>query len=298
MAAENKPRIHRCHHQAMATTFEIQIAHADETYARQAARAAFDEVDRLEALLSRYIDHSDISQINRLAPGEFTPVHLDTFACLQWSREMYKITRHTFDITLGTLYEHYKTPHPSPDPPNRMPSRMDHLVLREEDLSVGVTGEGISLDLGGIGKGFAVDFIADILREWNIAGALINGGYSSLRAVGTQPDGQPWQTTLRHPRDQTVLETRPLHKQAFSGSGVQKGCHIIDPRTGRPAPNNVAAWAIAPQAVMADALSTAFMILPWEDIEEVCCGQPSTGAMVIIPDTPVTKCFGRWHNRE
>ena len=105
---EDKPSsllagLNRFSHEAMATTFEIFIQHNDARYAGQAARAAFDEVDRLEGLLSRYIENSDICRINNLAAGESTPVNLDTFKCLEIAAKMHEQTEGVFDVTIGHL---------------------------------------------------------------------------------------------------------------------------------------------------------------------------------------------------
>ena len=96
--------IHRFYHEAMATTFEVTILSEDSRYAQQAARAAFDELDRLEAELSRFIENSDISRINNLAANQPLRIGLATFECLQLSVEIYNDTNGAFDITFGSRY--------------------------------------------------------------------------------------------------------------------------------------------------------------------------------------------------
>ncbi len=94
--------LHRFSHQAMATTFEVICFHEDETYARQAAWAAFDVADRVEQELSRFIENSDIARINSLEPGEQVRVSRWTMECLMLSKLAYAETRGAFDISLGS----------------------------------------------------------------------------------------------------------------------------------------------------------------------------------------------------
>ena len=110
-------QVKRFSHEAMATTFEILIVHEDDLYARQAAMAAFAEVDRLEEELSRFIENSDISRINELPAGESLPLGLDTFECLKISVRMYAETDGAFDITIGSLFQCWRNDDETPRTP-------------------------------------------------------------------------------------------------------------------------------------------------------------------------------------
>ncbi len=141
--AGSLPGAHRFSHAAMATVFEVHCAHPDPAYARQAAQAAFDLVDRLEGELSRFIANSDVSRINHLAVGESTRVSPGTMECLEIAWHLHALTGGAFDVTIG--------------------SGIGRLELVPEDFTVLAREGGARLDLGGIGKGYAVDRMAEVL---------------------------------------------------------------------------------------------------------------------------------------
>ncbi len=249
------PGVHRFSHAAMATLFEIHCVHADASYARQAAQAAFDLVDRLEQEQSRFVANSDVSRINRLSAGEGTRVSPSTMECLEIARRMYEVTGGAFDISIG--------------------SGLLGLELVPDGFVVHARAHGVRLDLGGIGKGYAVDRVAELLEEWEIHHALVHGGFSSVLALEAPPERNGWPLTLSSPRreDQAVLARVSARQKALSASGTQKGDHIRDPRTGR-AVRGRAAWVALPRAgegqedaaAVAEALSTAFMVLSAEEV--------------------------------
>ncbi|MFH1718157.1 MAG: FAD:protein FMN transferase [Planctomycetota bacterium] len=284
------PGMKRFSHEAMATTFEVIVVHEDEQYARQAAAAAFDEVDRLEGELSRFIENSDISGINSLSANRPLQLGLDSFTCLQISARIYAETGGTFDITIGSLFKCWRKEDGTLREPSaeeldfaRRHTGTDLLQLDEASHTVRLLASPVQVDLGGVGKGYAVDRMAELLREWSIDIALISGGYSSVLALDGPPGTGGWPLTLSNPDDHKQILARPrLQSRALSGSGVQKGQHIIDPRTGRPVEGKRAAWSSAPDAATADALSTAFMIMSQDEIERYCLLHPSTLAMIIL----------------
>ncbi len=293
---------HHFAHEAMATVFEIYITDDDETYARQGAQAAFAEVDRLELEMSRFISNSDISRLNDAISGETVDLGMDVFECLSRAREMYDKTSGAFDISVGALYSCWL----NDDRTLRQPSDeelaraceltgLDHLKLNEEDFSAEVLTEGVQFDLGGIGKGYAAEKMAEILREWSLRQALVLAGASSVLSVSVPEGMTGWPIKLRHPDNhEDVLARFELTEGAISGSGNQKGQHIIDARSveGVPVEGRLAAWAMAPDAVTADALSTAFMLLLAEDIDDYCLANPGTAA-IIVPHVGSEKSSGR-----
>jgi thiamine biosynthesis lipoprotein len=317
----------RFSHEAMATTFELLIVHKDERYAAQAAAAAFDEVDRLERELSRFIENSDVARINNLPANQPLQLGLDTFECLKIAEQVYTETNGAFDITIGTLLKCWR----NDDGPDRrasgrsrwtsgspkeipmdigiarMHTGMNLLQLNETEHTITLSASPMHVDLGGIGKGYAVDRVAELLREWSIDVALISGGYSSVlaldapvarasrpRIAGRMPathkarmasPQKGWPLTMTNPTGDKEILARPfLENSALSGSGVQKGGHIIDPRTARAVKGRRAAWSSAPDATSADALSTAFMIMEIEEIKNYCSKHPDTMAMVILEE--------------
>ena len=287
--------IRRFSHEAMATTFEVIILHEDARYAEQAAWAAFDKLDQLEQELSRFVENSDISRINNLAAGQSLQVGLDTFECLQRSHRINAETNGAFDITIGSLLSCWR----NPDKTLRVPSKeelnlarqrtgMGLVRLDESQYTVELLRDDVQIDLGGIGKGYAIDKMAELLRDWSIDVALIHGGYSSALAVGSPPGTKGWPVTLSNPvptcRDKQTLARLCLKNQAVSGSGLQKGQHIIDPRTARPVEGRCAAWACATGAATADALSTAFMVMSPDEVRQYCLRHHEVQAMLILKE--------------
>ena len=279
-------------HEAMATTFELLIVHEDERYAGQAAVAAFNEVDRLELELSRFLENSDITRINNLPANQPLQLGLDTFECLKVAQRVYAETNGAFDITIGTLLKCWRNDDGSPRKPSpkeidiaRMHTGMNLLQLNEAEHTIMLSASPVQIDLGGVGKGYAVDRVAELLREWCIDVALISGGYSSVLAMDAPPGKNGWPLTMTNPAGDKEILARPFLKNgALSGSGVQKGGHIIDPRTAQAVKGRCAAWSSAPDAATADALSTAFMIMDLDEIEKYCSKHPETLAMVIIKE--------------
>jgi thiamine biosynthesis lipoprotein len=157
----------------------------------------------------------------------------------------------------------------------------------------------VKVDLGGIGKGYAVDLMAELLEEWGLGRALVHGGFSSVLALEAPGDGDGWPLTLSDPgAPSRVLARLSVRQTALGASGMRKTDHIVDPGTGRPAQGRLAAWValprpqvgpiddqprIAPTAV-ADALTTAFMLLSVEQIRALCVQSPGLEAWVLPDD--------------
>ena len=250
---ESKPLI--LAHEAMTTSFELHLAHADETYARQAAVEAFRELDQLEARLSRFAESSDIYRINRLSRDQFTVVHLDTFECLKTALQIQAVTGGTFDVT-------YASSSPAPTPGGA------RFELNETDHTVRSLVEGLRVDLGAIGKGFALDRMAELLEEWEIKSALLCASVSTVLALDPPPGKTGWPITFGPEKGNREIH---LCQMAFSGSGkAVKGEHIVDPHTKLPAEGCFRCWSGAPTGAWADALSTAFMVMGPEKTKEFC----------------------------
>ncbi len=260
--------IHNFNHAAMATHFQVRVASDDKAYASQAAQAAFDLVDSLESRLSRFRTDSDIARISDLAPGEAMRLGEPAFACLQIAKRMDEATRSAFCPTPAAL----KT----------QPSLPQWNLLPDEHSILCVSGR-LEFDLGAIGKGFALDCIAALLRDWDCASFLLVAGGSSILA-GDQPTGHlGWSCGLgEDDSSQRFLLTHA----SLSGSGLAvKGNHILDPRTGRPALRQNRAWVLADTASESDALSTACMVLSEPEIQEVLAQNDSWLAFLQTGDS-------------
>ena len=267
-SATGDGRIQRFSHEAMATIFEVHVDHSDARYAAQAAQAVFELVDRLERELSRFQPNSDITRINHLTAGEATRVSSTTLECLAIARHMYDLTGGAFDVSIGT--------------------GLALLELDPHDWTVRAAEGGVRVDLGGIGKGYAVDCMAELLEDWGLARALVHGGFSSVLALEPPADADAWPLTFSDPgTPRRVLVRVAARQTALSASGVGKGTHIVNPRTSEPVRGRRGAWTKVPRpsrqaetayadgprvaaAAVADALTTAFMLLPAADIDALC----------------------------
>jgi thiamine biosynthesis lipoprotein len=258
----------RFSHEAMATVYEVYTVHRNRTYAAQAAQAAFDLVDRLERELSRFLPNSDITRINHLDAGASTRVAPSTVECLLIARHMFDLTGGAFDVSIGT--------------------GLASLELDVDESVVHATTRGVRVDLGGIGKGYAVDVMAEMLEEWELPVSLVHGGFSSMLALEPPGDGDGWPLTLSDPAEPSrVLERLTVRQTALGASGVRKRDHIIDPRTGQPVRGRRAAWVtlgrpprIAASAV-ADALTTGCMLLGHDVIDALCRNSPGAEAWIL-----------------
>jgi len=247
----------------MAAEFRLTFIEPDPVYARQAAATAFAELGQIENRLSRYVETSDLFRINRLGRGQATVVHVDTFQCLRVALQVQVATDGAFDAAYGSC----STAAPGCGP---------LIELIEAGCVVRVLADGVRLDLGGIGKGFALDRMAALLAEWDITAALLCASTSTVLALDAPPGEPGWAVHVG--ADQSPQRLL-LANQAISSSGTTvRGDHIIAPHTGRPAEGAFRAWSIAPTAAEADALSTAFMVMGESEIREYCRRHPQVSA--------------------
>jgi len=269
----------RFSHRAMNTVFEIICTHPDADYARQATLAAFDVLGKLEQELSRFIENSDISRINALSAGETTRVNRWTMECLELAQRGHAETAGAFDISLGT--------------------GLDRIALERADMLVRAARTGARLDLGGIGKGYAVDRVVEILADWEIPRAVVHGGYSSVRVLDAPAGRAGWPLSMTMPNANEPFRLIEAHQIAFSASGTRKHDHVLDPRGGRPVRTQRASWAIAPPEALAgfaapassspgavlEIFSTAFLILESVQIAELCRRYPGLEAWIAESDS-------------
>jgi FAD:protein FMN transferase len=282
------PILHQFTHRAMACDWELFIIGQEAEYAQQVAWAAFDEVDRIEGELSRFIASSDVFQINAAGPGQWTRVGLATLECLELALGVHEATGGAFDVTLGAVLESRRGDDglieaPPDEASVARPALPEIVAIAREAHAVTLLHEGAAIDLGAVGKGYGLDQMARVLRDWSVASALLHSGGSSVLALGAPPDEAAWTVALRDPRTEEATPWRvALRDRALSGSAMRlHGAHILDPHTGAPAQGKLAAWAIAPSAALSDALSTAFMVMPADAVEELCAYNPPIAGLLM-----------------
>ena len=262
---------------AMGGAFSITIYSADRGDADAAAAAAFVELHRLDAMLSNYRPDSELSEINRNAAERAVRVSPELFdllaACLQYSRS----SEGAFDITVGPLVKAWGFY-------NGSGKIADDAVIREalsrvgyadialdpEKRTIRFARDGMEIDPGGIGKGYAVDRMVEVLKRNGIGRALVSAAGSSIYALGTPADRDGWQVSIADPQKpghnidrislkDASISTSGNSRKSFRAGGRVYG-HILDPRTGRPARGVLLASVVAPRTLDSEAWTKAFFV--------------------------------------
>jgi thiamine biosynthesis lipoprotein len=294
----------------MGSDFEIIMCGGDASRLADAAEEALDVVQRLEMQMSVFIPTSEISWMNFRAASEPVIVEPRLFVLLQLAARVSEHTNGAFDITAGPLVRCWGFRDGEP----RVPSGeeiacclrrvgMGRVLLNQERRTVQFQCEGMQLDLGGIGKGCAVQRAAQLLMERGVKSALIHAGFSTVYAIGSPPGEEGWPVGLLHPLDGSLriavislrdraLSTSSVGEQFFEAGG-RRYSHVLDPRTGYPCTGLLSATVVSASAEEADALSTAFLVMGLEEsnryvrerqgIEAILIPAPDSGSPRAIP---------------
>jgi thiamine biosynthesis lipoprotein len=264
--------------EAMGATFSVVLYGADRARLEAAARAALDEAQRLDRLLSNYLPASEWSRVNRSAaagPVRVSPELFDLIsACVEYSRR----SAGAFDITVGPLMKvwgFYKGDGLLPEPREiddvlaRVGYR--HILLDAAGRTVRFDRPGVEIDPGGIGKGYAVDRMVDVLRARGVEIALVSAGGSSLYGLGAPPEEpEGWLVPIRAPDDpHAAAATARLKNESLSTSGSYEKffraggrlySHLMDPRTGYPARGTAAVSVVAPRTLDSEAWTKPYFV--------------------------------------
>ena len=320
---------------AMACQFEIMLNRRQYQQGPQAVADGFELLDLLEDQLTVYRDHSEISQLNRSAQTKKTPVETRLFRLLTQSAELYESTGNAFDITSGPLtklwgFDSRSGAVPDADLIEQTLTRVgsDKLALDLDSETVSFSHPQLQINLGGIGKGYAIDRMAQLFNEREINDFIVHGGQSSVLARGDQDDFTGGKTTqssdssndssegpsedigwtvgLSHPtvpefrlaefklRNQ-ALGTSGTGRQGFFHQGKRYG-HIIDPRTGWPTNHVLSSTVISPSAALSDALATAFFVMELSQVETYCNAHPKISALLVVPGKAKGQIELEWFN--
>lgn len=277
-----------------------------------AVRAAFAEVVRLERLLSSYQADSLISRINQAAvkgPTRSVKVPQEIFNLILQATKLSKSLDGAFDITFGAvarLYQPARAGQPAQVPgPAQVRQALTlvgskHIVLDYDNVAVRLARPGMSIGLGAIAKGYAVDAVVAVLRAQGQTSFIVDGG-GDLYVSGRHPD-RPWRVGIKDPLlPSTYFATLPVQGKAVvtSGSyerffvvGGKRYHHILDPRTGRPASALASVTVVAPKAALADALATGIFVLGPVKGLEVVKGYAKVEALLVTTKGKVLMTSG------
>ncbi|MBK9161018.1 MAG: FAD:protein FMN transferase [Nitrosomonadales bacterium] len=269
---------HRFSFKAMACDNELQFYAADSDAARRAANRAIAEVRRIETKYSRYREDSLVSQINREAGQSHVTVDEETAALLRFADTCYRDSGGRFDITSGVLrriWDFRSGAVPGEQAVADILPQIGWAKVEWDGKQIRLPQQGMEIDFGGIGKEYAADRAALILRAEGISAGLVNLG-GDICILGPHPDGSPWAVHIVRPRrPDTIMTTLPLGRgalttsgdyQRYFESGGKRYCHILDPRTGWPVAYWRSATVIAAQCSAAGSAATIAMLLGGEAV--------------------------------
>jgi len=291
-------------HNAMGTTFHITLLgkRGEDTpdSLTRIAKEAFVAIDALESRISSWRSDSQTSNVNRYAFEKPVRVTHSVAAFLLNAQRLSQETGGAFDCTVGPLIDVWRPSKESGKLPNEVNlgaalARVgfNRVKIDAEERTVRFANKGVRLDFGAIGKGHALDIAAEVIAEFGVEIALLDGGASTYLSTGIPPGQSGWTVRVRHPyNEEEVIAEIVLGKGAFStstnaGSTLvvdgRKYGHILDPRTGWPAQGKRLAMSLTESAADADALSTAFYVMDMESIRRYCNDHAEVRA-IIVPD--------------
>jgi len=294
---------------AMATRFELVLHGSNETMLRAAGEEALDEIDRLERQLSLFRPTSEIADVNQRAHRTPVRVSPPIFSLLQHARRLSEETGGAFDISIAPLLRAWGFLGGSghlPDRETLAAARqvvgMSLVELDPGTFTVRFARPGVMLDLGALGKGYAVERAVELLREAGVTRALLHGGTSTVSALGAPPDQQHWKIAIdpptlptglpagREPEALPPLATFLLKNQSLSVSAVWGKCfmadqtrlgHVLDPRTAQPVAGTLLSAVVLPSATETDALSTALLVCGSAGQQKIASLRPGMRTLVV-----------------
>lgn len=288
--------LHKYHQVSMGTVIEITLLSEDEEAARKASLQAFQEIKRIEQLMSPWIGTSDVSHLNRFAGKDWVKVSPETFDVIQKSQKISGLSEGAFDITIAPLTGLWRKARERGIPPSSEEIKkilglvnFRNLLIRP-DGKVFLKKKGMAIDLGGIAKGYAVDRAFEILTSLGYKNLIINAG-GDLR-VGGLKENQPWLIGIQDPRSaEKVMATISVSDSAIATSGDyekfffhqgKRYHHILNPKTGFPAEGYQSVTILSKDGMTADGLATAVFVLGPEKGYALC--QKIGGVECLIMD--------------
>lgn len=256
---------------AFGTTVTIKVLHGDARSAQAAIQDALRQVRKIDALMSLYQERSQVFQLNRHGSVDAPDRHL--LYVLLFAQQLSKLTAGAFDITVQPLWRAFSEARsrgalPAPQQIAAAKSLVDWRQLAVRRQQVRLHTAGMAITLNGLAQGYAVDLALAALRAGGIRHALLDTG--EFGAIGSKSAGQPWILGIGHPRQADAISARVKmdgrkvatsgdYATAFSADFVHH--HIFDPASGDSPPALASVTVVAPTGILADGLSTAFMVM-------------------------------------
>ena len=297
----------------MATTFTLYLYGDNASHATEVSTEVFEEIDRIEQLLSNYRDSSELSRINRNAAAGPVTTDAEMMAFLAQAQHWSEVSDGAFDLTVGRLmkvwgfYRHQGHVPPAAEIASiRAATGWQNVELNPTDRTVRFAASGVELDPGGIGKGFAVDAAVRILRADQIGAALLSAGSSTLYALGAPPHRSGWRIVVPGPLpSRATLSSITLRDESLSSADCsQKNfiadghlyCHIMDPQAMRPVEGRIQVSIADPSATASDALSNVlFVQSPEQSLRTLARYAPRARALIVSGDATHASCaVFRW----
>ena len=291
---------HEASRMSMACVYAIEAYGPNAERLPRIVEEAFDEVDRIDRLMSHYKADSAVSRLNREAARRPVTVEPELFDFIADAMRYNHDSDGAFDITVGPLMKTWgffrgegRVPSEDELAATRRHVGGAHVVLNPVARTIAFDDPGVEIDLGGIAKGYAVDRVAGLLRQRQIAAALISAGGSSIYGLGAPPGRDGWNVTVQDPIDSrktaltVTLKDRALSiagssEKSFEAGGM-KYSHIMDPRTGRPVQGVLGVAVLARSGTDSDALDNAFFVLGPEGSRAYLRQLPGTEAIFFLP---------------
>ena len=273
-APETKtPLVHKAKY-IMGTVYEIAVYDNQPERASQAIDKAFAEIVRLDAMLSNYKPESDLSRLNRSAHNHAEKVPADLYRVIEESERYSKVSGGKFDITVAPLVDLWKAALRGEPVPTEAEQQKLRACVGYEKIElippdrVEFHSPCMRIDVGSIGKGYAVDRAVEILRANGIVNALVDAGQSTIYGMGAPPGKSAWEVHLRDPSNRVDPQVM-LRENSVSTSeqtpasllGIETAGHIIDPYSGKPLKTKYALSIVAQTGTASDALSTTLLLV-------------------------------------
>ena len=284
----------------MACLYAIEAYGSDASQLPGVLGEAFDEVDRIDRLMSHYKSESPLSQLNREAGRREVAVDAELFDFIEEAMRYHRDSDGAFDITVGPLMKAWgffrgdgRVPSDESLAAARRHVGGAHVRLNRAARTIGFDAPGVELDLGGIAKGYAVDRVAALLRRKGIVAALISAGGSSVYGLGAPPGRESWEIQIQDPLEGSrIASTVHLKNRALSVAGSSEKSfdkdgvtysHIMDPRLGRPVQGILSVAVLTDTATAGDALDDAFFVLGPEGSHAYLKRLPRTDVFFFLP---------------